>query len=374
MLRAFPVVLFALLIGTVRLAADDLPAEGPGQERSRPSASEKMAENLSLARAADYLDRVASEWTRGRDCGSCHTSYPYLIARPSLGEYKSSKEKEIRSFFENRVAHWDEKTEGAKPRWDAEVVATAQALAMHDAETTRRLHPLTRNALDRMWKLQKPDGGWDWLKCGWPPFEHDDYYGAIVAALAAGHAPEGYALEDAPRRGIEKLRGYLQKNPPPDLHHRALLLWASAKVPGLMDERGKQETIVELRSKQRPDGGWALPSLGHWKRRDGRPNDPDAPSDGYGTAIVVLVLRESGIPASDPAIGRGVKWLNDHQRASGRWFTRSLNNDKAHYITDAGTSFAVMAIRRCDEAAAQGSPRAPQPAGTNGTRRLGSIP
>jgi len=373
MIRAFPVVLIGILTGTVSLAADDRPSGGSEPKRTRPTASEKLADGLSLGRAADYLDRVASEWTRERNCGSCHTNYPYLIARPSLGEYKSPKEQEIRSFFEDRVAHWDDQAEGAKPRWDAEVVATAQALAMHDAETTRRLHPLTRKALNRMWKLQQPDGGWEWLKCGWPPFEHDDYYGAIVAALAAGYAPDGYALEEAPREGVEKLRGYFRQNPPPDLHHRTLLLWASARLPGLMDEGGKQGTIVELRSKQRPDGGWALPSLGSWKRRDGNPNDPAAPSDGYGTAIVVLVLRESGIPASDPAIERGVRWLKGHQLASGRWFTRSLNNDKAHYITDAGTSFAVMALRRCEGTTPTASPRADRSRETDRGRPLGSI-
>ena len=100
---------------------------------------------------------------------------------------------EVRRFFEDRVAGWDGEEKADKPRWDAEVVATAAALALNDAATTGHLHPLTRRALDRTWTVQKPDGGFDWLKCGWPPYEHDDYYGAIVAAIGAGHAPDGYA-------------------------------------------------------------------------------------------------------------------------------------------------------------------------------------
>jgi len=52
----------------------------------------------------------------------------------------------------------------------------------------------------------------------------------------------------------------------------------------------------------------------------------------------------------DPAIQRGIAWLKTHQRASGRWFTRSLNDDEDHYITDAGTCLAVMALRRCASA------------------------
>jgi len=56
------------------------------------------------------------------------------------------------------------------------------------------------------------------------------------------------------------------------------------------------------------------------------------------------------VPAADPAIQRGLDWLKANQRASGRWFTRSLNDDKDHYITDAGTCYAVMALRRCEPA------------------------
>jgi squalene-hopene/tetraprenyl-beta-curcumene cyclase len=307
-----------------------------------------MAAALSLIRATDYLDTTASEWTRQRNCGSCHTNYPYLLARPSLGESKSAAQGEIRSYFENRVAHWDDENKDAKPRWDAEVVATAHALAFHDAATTERLHPMTRKALDRMWTLQKPEGGWDWLKCGWPPLEHDDYYGALVAALAVGHAPEDYAHGKSAEQGLKRLHGYFQKNSPPDLHHQTILLWAATRLESLMDQDRRQKTIQALRRLQRADGGWCLPSMGQWKRRDGKPNNPDAPSDGYATGLVVLVLREAGISASDPAVERGVAWLRTNQRASGRWFTRSLNNDKAHYITDAGTSLAIMALRRCN--------------------------
>ena len=49
-------------------------------------------------------------------------------------------------------------------------------------------------------------------------------------------------------------------------------------------------------------------------------------------------------PGRRPAIQRGLAWLKANQRASGRWFTRSLNDDKDHYIADAGTCFAVMAL------------------------------
>jgi squalene-hopene/tetraprenyl-beta-curcumene cyclase len=114
-----------------------------------------------------------------------------------------------------------------------------------------------------------------------------------------------------------------------------------------MTPEQREATLAGLRTRQQPDGGWALPALGHWKRRDGTPNDSQAQSDGYATGLVVFVLRQAGVPASDPAIPRGAAWLRAHQRASGRWFTRSVNNDKYHYITHAGTAFAVLALHDC---------------------------
>jgi squalene-hopene/tetraprenyl-beta-curcumene cyclase len=328
------------LAGSCRANDESL---GPGPN----SPDEPIASAWSLARAGEFLDAVALRWTRQRQCGTCHTNYAYMLARPLLGDGPSAASKEIREFFEQRVANWDSGEESDKPRWDTEVVATAAALAIHDAETTGKLHPLTRRALDRMWTLQHEDGSWDWLKCGWPPYEHDDYYGATFAALGVGLAPDDYRQTEPARKGLEKLRDYFQNHPAPSLHHRAMLLWASQRVEGLMSASEREQTIHALLALQRPDGGWNLPSLGDWNRRDGTPNDKNTPSDGFATGFVVYVLRQAGLPTEHEALQRGVSWLKSHQRVSGRWFTRSLNNDKHHYITHAGTAFAVMAIQAC---------------------------
>ncbi|GIW81548.1 MAG: squalene--hopene cyclase [Gemmatales bacterium] len=323
-------------------------AEGGANPTRLPpnSADEPFAERLSIRKAAEFLDHVAGRWTSQRRCGTCHTNYPYLFARPVLlekGEI-SPVLKEVRGFFENRVANWDK----AKPRWDTEVVATAAALAINDAFTTRKLHPLTRQALDRMWTVQRKDGAWDWLKCNWPPMEHDDYFGAVFAAVGVGLAPEHYAKEKSAQDGLARLTAYLQRTPPPDWHHKIWLLWAAQNLEHLLDSKEQKKTIEEIFALQRKDGGWSLPSLGAWKRRDGSPNDKNAPSDGYATGLVVFVLRQAGVPAEHPRLQKAVAWLKKNQRASGRWFTRSLTVDRAHYITHAGTCFAVLALKACE--------------------------
>lgn len=337
---------FTALAAAISLVST-IPARAAEPELGPNSNEEPLAESVSLERAAGFLDTVAGDWTRERRCGTCHTNYAYLISRPALKLPVSESGADVRAFFEGRVAGWDDASPMARPRWDAEVVATAAALAINDALTTGKLHPRTRQALDRMWTRQREDGSWDWLKCDWPPYEQDDYYGAVFAAVGIGYAPDSYRKEPSAQPGIEKLKSYLTKTPAPSLHHKAFLLWASTRLDGLMTDAARSEAVGQLRALQRKDGGWNLPSLGDWSRRDKSRNDKNAPSDGYGTGFVVFVLRQAGCPADDPAIQRGVAWLKANQRESGRWFTRSLNNDDAHYITHAGTGFAVLALDSC---------------------------
>jgi squalene-hopene/tetraprenyl-beta-curcumene cyclase len=289
------------------------------------------------------MDQTALGWLRSRNCASCHSTYPYLMARPDLKEFSAPAEAEIRKFLENKAANWDTK----KPQWDTEVVATATTLAVHDARTTGKLHPITRQALDRIWKLQRKDGGWNWLKLNNPPMEHDDYFGATWAAIGVGMAPDGYAAGDSAKEGIAKLRKYFTDRPAPDPHHQAMLLWAAQCLGGLMTKKQQQESVDQLLALQQADGGWSLASLGTWKRRDGKTTATEGASDGYGTGLMIFVLRQAGMAADHPKIKAGVDWLRANQRASGNWFTRSPNDDHNHFITHAGTAYAVMALRAC---------------------------
>ncbi|HET6878862.1 MAG TPA: squalene--hopene cyclase [Pirellulales bacterium] len=303
---------------------------------------EPLAKEFSLAGAVRFLDSASLTWQKERHCFTCHTNYAYLYARPLVSS-EAPAHAEVRRAAEELVEkRWPEKG----PRWDAEVVATAAALAFNDASTTHKLHPLTKIALDRMWTVQRDDGGWSWLKCGWPPMENDDDYGVALAALAVSVAPEGYRSTDNARAGIEKIKAYLKNSPPPTLHHEALLLWASTYGEEFLSADGRAAVVSKLRQLQHDDGGWALSSLGNWEREDKGPQD--TASDGYGSGFVVYLLRRAGAAADDPAIVRGIDWLKTHQRESGRWITRSLHKDSKHFISHCGTAFAVMALASCE--------------------------
>lgn len=305
---------------------------------------EPLAKRFSAQKAARFLDSASLFWQKKRGCFSCHTNYAYLYARPAISS-DAPAHREVRHFAEKLVTErWAKKG----PRWDAEVVATAAALAFNDAATTGQLQPETKTALDRMWTVQRKDGGWSWLKCNWPPMEIDDHYGATLAAIAVGVAPGDYAKTEKARKGLAKIRAYFKKNPPQMIHHEAMLLWASSYLDGFMNDKEKQACIAKLFVLQKKDGGWNLASLGKWKRADKKKQDTKT-SDGYATGFVIYVLRRAGVPAKDARIQRGIAWLKAHQRQSGRWITRSANKDNKHYISHIGSAFAVMALAACGE-------------------------
>jgi squalene-hopene/tetraprenyl-beta-curcumene cyclase len=319
--------------------AGNLPAPTPNR------ADEPLAVSFSLDAATQFLDRASLHWTRSRRCFACHTNFLYLVARPAISA-DAPAHREIRAALEALVA---ERWLRHGPRWDAEVVMTAAVLALNDASTTGQLHATTRQALDRMWQLQRADGGVDWLKCGWPPMESDDDFGATMMALAVAAAPAGYRRTEPAREGLARLRDYFARNPPPTLHHRAMLLWADSYGLDLLGPSDREETIRELLDLQKDNGGWNVATLGNWDRADGQPQDVES-SNGYGTGFAIYVLRRAGLPADHPQLRRGIGWLRANQRASGRWFTRSLNKDTTHYLTHAGSAMAVLAIQACQPA------------------------
>jgi squalene-hopene/tetraprenyl-beta-curcumene cyclase len=150
-----------------------------------------MARELSLDRAAAFLDASAVNWTASRKCFTGHTNLSYLLARPMISPVASEQSPAhdyVRGSLESIVLDRS-KTRG--PRWPTEVVTAGTFLAFNDVHTTGKRPPASRQALDWMWTIQRADGSWKWLHCDYPPMEIDDHYGVTVAAIGAGVAPDG---------------------------------------------------------------------------------------------------------------------------------------------------------------------------------------
>ena len=326
--------------------------------------------------------RTAGGETR---CVSCHTAVPYALARPALrgllGEpAPTAHEARLLEYVRRRVASTGED----QPYYDhtepkkiesrgVEAVLNAIVLTYLTPSSASEADSHIRSAMTRLWAAQRFDGTWDWLDFGLEPYETPDaaYYGATVAALAAGSPAGMRASNDAGgRAGTERLRRYLRGSfPSQRLFNKAWALLAASRLDGVLTAPERAATIKELESHQRPDGGWSMADLGPWRwQRTEAPFAPPgktdgellAASDGYATGLVVYALRRGG--ATGASIRKGQQWLKAHQAiakadepAWAPWRAHSLNFDREHggdkgepwrrlFMSDLATAFAVLAL------------------------------
>jgi squalene-hopene/tetraprenyl-beta-curcumene cyclase len=341
--------------------------------------------------AATYLDQRETWWigwdAAKRDhqtyCVSCHTVVPYVLSRPalraSLAETGPSPNE--RALIENvtkRVRNWqemlpfysDEKygAHKAVESRSTESVLDALIMVSHDTESGH-LSVDARTALDNMWALQLTsgdnEGAWHWQVFNLEPWESTDsqYWGATLAAIAVGMAPDDYRSTPAIQNNIALLRDYLNREYPRQSSlNRVFLLLASAKFPGLIPPDRRQEIINEALDKQQADGGWRLASLAStwrgwsfwsvyasWNRADGSKQDPG--SDGFATGLVAFTLEEAGVPRDNAQLKKGLGWLQQNQdQSEGLWRTASINKQRLPnsnaglFMSDAATAYAVLAL------------------------------
>jgi len=239
-----------------------------------------------------------------------------------------------------------------------ESVLNALILSSRDAQIGR-LSKDAHTAFENMWAEQqiagKQKGAWLWLRFKNEPWEADDsdYFGATLAAVAVGIAPENYREAPEVQTRLKPLREYLNREfAVQTTINRVLLVWAAAKLPGLLEPDRHKAMIGELLEKQQADGGWSLSSLsGDWKRADGTPQETT--SDGYSTGLITFVLQQAGISPENAKLKRGLAWLTANQdNTEGSWAAYSLNKNRENHIspetalfmTDAATSYAVLSL------------------------------
>jgi squalene-hopene/tetraprenyl-beta-curcumene cyclase len=342
------------------------------------SGSAVAQQTWSPKTAAAYLDERSGWWMAwpkaARDhqtfCVSCHTLAPYALGRPSLRAAlsetaPSANERKMLQNIVSRVRLWKEvepfypdQTTGLPKTSESrgtEAVLNALILVWNEVPSGA-LSPDARLALGNLWALQlksgEMSGSWAWLQFHNAPWEGDSqFYGTALAAIAVGSAAADYKSEPKVQAGINLMRSWLLKNmdsqTPAD---RVVLLWASAKLPGLLTDAQQTSIVREALAKQKEDGGFSLSTLvGSWKRRDNTPLE--AGSDGYATGLVAYALKQVASPGSEPALKRALTWLARNQnQTDGRWSATSLNkqrelsSDAGLFMSDAATAYAVMAL------------------------------
>ena len=362
-------ILLALLVaGSTTVIVYDSPDAAPAPHEAEWDARA----------AARYLDGRMSGWLawpnaardHGTACVSCHTTLPYALARPSLRRVLEETgpalpERVLLEQVTTRVRLWrdvepyyPDQTRGLPKTSESrgtEAVLNALILATRDAEAGVMSDEL-RLAFTNLWALQLRRaplaGGWAWLEFGLEPWEgpRSSYFGAALAAIAIGTAPEDYAATPEIQEQLALLCGYLSEGADSEsLFNRLMILWASSELDGILGEPQRRAIVTAALAEQKPDGGWSLPALAPWQRIDG--TELGDASDGYATALAVLALQRAGDPATASAVETGRAWLISHQEAgTGSLPAQSINRlrdpgtEQAKFMTDAATALASLAL------------------------------
>jgi len=108
------------------------------------------------------------------------------------------------------------------------------------------------------------------------------------------------------------------------------------------DKRALQKAMKELMGTQRADGGWS--------------DIANMNSTGYATGEAMVALHEAGLPVTDAAYQRGVKYLLSTQLEDGSWYIKTHSqavqpyfdvgfpHGEDQWISACGTSWATMAL------------------------------
>jgi len=325
--------------------------------------------------AAKYLDERQKRWfewpiakAAGGPCVSCHTGLPYLLARPhlrkALGETtKTQFETGLLDGLQTRLQSGESMFKSFKNEplrsegLCVEAVLSVIALGTNEDVPKQTAKAKTTAAWDRLWSLENPVGArrdkelWPWFNLELHPYESEAsaYYAASLVAVAAGRDLTRSERHHSGAQ-LRSLTDYMRQNfPNQPLHNRLMALWASAKLPGIVDRPGRDNLLREIWQLQEPDGGWPIAALGSWTDRQAKPESTG--SNAYGTALVSFTLQQAGVACNDPRLERAKGWLKSHQDPqTGAWSAPSMNKQfpktsiQVGFMDDAATGFAVLAL------------------------------
>ncbi len=297
----------------------------------------------TAARGLALVQGAASRYPTFRKCFSCHHQTLPMLAMVAAGEKRQPSEEQWLD-EQARFTHksFEERTELMKEGKGVGGASLTVGYGLWALELAGwKPDDTTEAMVTFLLKNQKKDGHWE-RTTSRPPLEDSNITTTVLAA--AGMRRYATADQNEP---VEKAVNYawqwLVAEEPKTQEDRVFKLWG---VHRLGDRGGAPEQIETAREQvlraQRQDGGWG--------QLDGMA------SDAYATGQTLYVLQATGLPPTDPACARGLRFLLKTQCDDGSWrvetrskpiqvyFDNGDPHDKHQFISTPATAWAVAAL------------------------------
>jgi squalene cyclase len=186
---------------------------------------------------------------------------------------------------------------------------------------------------------QNPEGEWPYALADSRPPLCSEYIGQTALAMRALQLYAPKTDKAGYDRAVQLAAGWIEKARASNTNDRD---WRVIGLAWAGNPEAAGRAMRELLETQRPDGGWSdLPSM---------------ESSAYATGKSLVALQIAGLPVSDAAYQRGVRFLLNTQQEDGTWYvrTRALGfqpffdsgfpGGVDQFISAAGTNWATLAL------------------------------
>ncbi len=282
----------------------DQPDRSNQPDRSKPV--EETDLRAASAKAIKLIQQSQVVWSKKETCTSCHHQLlPEIPIKLARERGVPLDEKVARDTTANAFAYLkdlDAAVQGydyIDVLFDGWELVAAQAAGVRPSLSTAATAQFIASR-------QLPDGSWPTIDER-PPQSYSPFTTTAVCAQAVrNYMPEQFKDEKGSR--VRRAREWLLNARPRTTEDRTFQLlglrWTGAS------EKVVKDAARRLLSEQREDGGWSqLPAMA---------------SDAYATGEVLSALHDAaGVPASDPAYQRGLRFLLKAQEADGSWHVSS---------------------------------------------------
>jgi ankyrin repeat protein len=286
-----------------RAGAVPSPASSHAASQAAPVGLEPAVE-----RGVSILERSSGSFFVNGACGACHaqnvTDFAVMAAKAggfAINDTAAAQRAGgAAAAFGATASRLLERFDG--PAVDI-LLYTMGGFAAAGYPADRSTDALVFNIAAQQWR----DGRWHIGGLPRPPIEDGDFTRTALGVRALrtyGPPGRGAEMRDRVARGVAWLRNEKPRSTEDHAFRLFGLSWGGVDPATL---RSDAQSLARL---QRTDGGWG--------------QRPEMPSDAYATGLVIFALRATNaLPATDPAIERGIKYLLSTQRADGSWFVRS---------------------------------------------------